>query len=88
MTLNLWNPKELEVLEHMCEAYLYGALYSTDFCTLLVWEKTNKDIELCLERHLKMWDEKGRKCDWSYELAAKWMANDLWTLQQKIMECY
>lgn len=36
MTLNLANKLELTVLEHMCEAYLYGALYSTDFCTLLI----------------------------------------------------
>lgn len=88
MTLDLRNPKELEVLQHMCEAYLYGALYSTDFCTLLVWNGSNKDIELCLERHLKMWDDKEIKWGWSYESAARWMVNDLWTLQQKIMECY
>ena len=86
MTLNLANKLELTVLEHMCEAYLYGALYSTDFCTLLIWEDYNRDIMDCLERHLKMWDEKEIKTN--YEDAARAMAWDLQTLQAKMLEQY
>lgn len=86
MTLNLANKLELTVLEHMCEAYLYWALYTTDFCTLLVWEDSNKDIEMCLERHLKMWNDKEIKTN--YEGAARAMAWDLQTLQAKMLEQY
>lgn len=86
MTLNLWNPKELEVLQHMCEAYLYGAMYQTDFCNLLIWEDRSIDIERCIDRHYKMWNEKETKTN--YEDAARAMAWDLQTLQQKMLEQY
>lgn len=86
MTLNLNNPLELTVLEHMCEAYLYWALYASDFCTLLVWEDYNRDIINCLQRHLKMWNDK--KDGVTYDPAVRAMAWDLQTLQQKMLECY
>lgn len=81
--LDLTNPKEFEILQHMCEAYLNGALYRTDFIYLLIWESECKDIEDCLESYYERWNNK--ECQCGIERAAETLAHMLMSLQMKIV---
>lgn len=85
--LDLFNSNELVLLGHICEGYLAWTLYLTDICMLVTWEMDNVDVENCVNQHydLMLKTEKSKR-----DYAKMWwsMANDLWTLQQKILGTY
>lgn len=83
MTLDLVNPKEFEILCHMCEAYLMWFLYRSDIIYLLIGESDNLDMERIIERYYNDYS-KNKSWLWVEEVAES-MAHDLWTLQQKII---